>query len=433
MKILRVIQSSARWVISHLLQLSLIPSLFFAVFVVISKIPDTSIEVMAGVKGAYFETASKRVAAQIEKDEFEFNISNTDNSSDIIGEIINPSTKTEAGFVAQDLKGLDLSTVESYGVVVVRGMMLFAKGLPADSDIAAMAGRSVFMLPKGSASTQVCLRILDKYFPGGAKPQYVFAKSEPEAIDQYIRSASGAMCIFDDYQSKSIQQAALAPQSVLLSIPDALALAHDTGWLTTKKIPSGSYSTNPRLPDAELTTIGLPVQFFAKKNLHIGSKVAISRAIFSEFAAHDAIDDRTYPYFAEGSIPQSQRATSVYEGGLPWMYGMMSFKYAVVVDAIFSTYGVWFALLYFLTNLYMFLGFVTPADAFQRRRMRSNERFIGRMATMAEEGAEMSKKDKKHLERLRSSLGRSIVSETQVVASINTILNEVNKPLSPHE
>ena len=219
----------------------------------------------------------------------------------------------------------------------------------------------------------------------------------------------------------------------MLSIPDALALAHDTGWLTTKKIPSGSYSTNPRLPDAELTTIGLPVQFFAKKNLHIGSKVAISRAIFSEFAAHDAIDDRTYPYFAEGSIPQSQRATSVYEGGLPWMYGMMSFKYAVVVDAIFSTYGVWFALLYFLTNLYMFFGFVTPADAFQRRRMRSNERFIGRMATMAEEGAEMSKKDKKHLERLRSSLGRSIVSETQVVASINTILNEVNKPLSPHE
>ena len=94
MKILRVIQSSARWFISHLLQLSLIPSLVFAVFVVISKIPDTSIEVMAGVKGAYFETASKRVAAQIVKDEFVFNISNTDNSSDIIGEIINPSTKT---------------------------------------------------------------------------------------------------------------------------------------------------------------------------------------------------------------------------------------------------------------------------------------------------------------------------------------------------
>ena len=52
---------------------------------------------------------------------------------------------------------------------------------------------------------------------------------------------------------------------------------------------------------------------------------------------------------------------------------------------------------------------------------------------LAEEGADMSKKDKKHLERLRSSLGRSIVSETQVVASIDSILNEVDKPLSPHE
>jgi len=91
---------------------------------------------------------------------------------------------------------------------------------------------------------------------------------------------------------------------------------------------------------------------------------------------------------------------------------------------------VWFALLYFLTNLYMFFGFVTPADAFQRRRMRSNERFIKRMADLAEVGADMSKKDKKHLERLRSSLGRSIVSETQVVASIDSILDDAGKRVS---
>jgi len=49
---------------------------------------------------------------------------------------------------------------------------------------------------------------------------------------------------------------------------------------------------------------------------------------------------------------------------------------------------------------------------------------------LAEEGADMSKKDKKHLERLRSSLGRSIVSETQVVASIDSILDDAGKRVS---
>mgnify|MGYP000745620074 CR=1 FL=1 len=46
---------------------------------------------------------------------------------------------------------------------------------------------------------------------------------------------------------------------------------------------------------------------------------------------------------------------------------------------------------------------------------------------LAEEGADMSKKDMKHLERLRSSLGRSIVSETHVVASIEAILSDRDK------
>jgi len=428
MKIVREVQIYLRWLSSHLLPLSLVFSLLFAIWVVISKIPDTSIEVMAGVKGAYFETASKRIATQTEKDGFTLNISNTDNSSDIIKEIVDPKTKTEAGFVAQDLKGVDLSSVESYGVVSVRGMMLFAKGLPAGSDIASISGQSVVMLPEGSASTQVCMQILNSYYSAAARPRYSFAKSQPDAIDQYLRSASGAICIFDDYQSPSIKQAALAPQSVLLPVPDALALAHDSGWLTTKKIPSGTYSTNPRLPGSELTTIGLPVQFFAKKGLHIGAKVALSRAIFSEFAADDAVDERIYPYFPEGNIPHSHRAESIYGGGLPWMYGMMSFKYAVVADAVLSAYGVWLALLYFLTNLYMFAGFVTPADALQRRRMRSNERFIGRMAALAEDGVHIRKKDVKHLERLRSSLGRSIVNETHVVESIDSILSDGKKP-----
>jgi len=317
--------------------------------------------------------------------------------------------------------------------VVVRGMMLFAKGLPAGSDITSLSRQSIVMLPEGSASSQVCLQILNSYFTGPDRPKYSFAESQPDAIDQYIRNTNGAICIFDDYQSKSIQEAALAAESVLLPVPDALALAQDSGWLTTKKIPSGTYSTNPQLPDVDLTTVGLPVQFFAKRNLHVGEKVALSRAVFAEFAADDAVDERTYPYFPEGNIPHSKRAESIYGGGLPWMYGMLSFKYAAVADAVLSAYGVWLALLYFLTNLYMFFGFVTPADAFQRRRMRSNERFIKRMADLAEEGADMSKKDKKHLERLRSSLGRSIVSETHVVASIDAILNEVNKPLSTHE
>ena len=394
------------------------------VWVFANKVPPTSVEVLAGVKGAYFETASQQIEGFIKKDGFSINISNTDNSSDIVNQIIDPKTKTEAGFVAQDLRGLDLSTVESYGVVAVRGMMLFAKGVAQDSNVMSLAGRPIVMLPETSASSQVCMSVLNKYFSGANKPTYIFASTLPDAIDRFVRSAGEAICIFDDYRSEPIRRAALAWQSVSLSVPDALAIAQDSGWLTTKKIPSGAYSTNPRLPQDELTTIGLPIQFFAKSDLHIATKVALSRAIFSAFSMDDRIDERTYPYFPSGGVPTSDRAESIYGGGLPWMYRLMSFRLAAMFDAVLTAYGVWLALLYFLTNLYMFAGFITPADAFQRRRMRSNERFIKRMTEKIAEGDDISKKDKRHLERLRSALGRSIVNETHNLDSIEAILSD---------
>jgi len=427
MKILRAIQSSARWLTSHLLALSLISSCVFVVWIFANKVPPTSVEVLAGVKGAYFETASQQIESFIKKDGFSIKISNTDNSSDIVNQIIDPKTKTEAGFVAQDLRGLDLATVESYGVVAVRGMMLFAKGVAQDSNVMSLAGKPIVMLPESSASSQVCMSVLNKYFSGANKPTYVFAPTLPDAIDRFVRSAGEAICIFDDYRSEPIRRAALAWQSVSLSVPDALAIAQDSGWLTTKKIPSGAYSTNPRLPQDELTTIGLPIQFFAKSDLHIAAKVALSRAIFTAFSMDDRIDERTYPYLPSGGVPTSDRAESIYGGGLPWMYRLMSFRLAAMFDAVLTAYGVWLALLYFLTTLYMFAGFITPADAFQRRRMRSNERFIKHMTEKIAEGDDISKKDKKQLERLRSTLGRSIVNETQNLDSINAILSERDK------
>jgi hypothetical protein len=155
--------------------------------------------------------------------------------------------------------------------------------------------------------------------------------------------------------------------------------------------------------------------------------VALSRAIFTAFSMDDRIDERTYPYLPSGDVPTSDRAESIYGGGLPWMYRLMSFRLAAMFDAVLTAYGVWLALLYFLTNLYMFAGFITPADAFQRRRMRSNERFIKHMTEKIAEGDDISKKDKKQLERLRSTLGRSIVNETQNLDSINAILSDRDK------
>jgi hypothetical protein len=305
--------------------------------------------------------------------------------------------------------------------------MMFAKGMSEGSDIATFSGGTIYMLPEGSASSQVCVSILDRYFTGSTKPVYSFAETQPEAVDQYVRSSNAGLCLLDDYQSESIRKAALTPDSVLLSVPDALALAQSSGWLTTKRVPSGAWSSQPRRPSIDITSLGGPIQFLAKSNLHVGIQTALSKAIFSAFSEYDPIDEREYPYFPGGDTSYSDRAESVYDGGLPWMYRLLSFRSAATTDAVLSTYGVWFAVLYFLTNLYMFAGFITPADAFQRRRMRSNERFIKHMTEKIAEGDDISKKDKKQLERLRSTLGRSIVNETQNLDSINAILSDRNK------
>ena len=55
MKIWRAIQSSVRWILGHFIALSLVSSCLLMLWVFANKIPPTSVEVMAGVKGAYFE------------------------------------------------------------------------------------------------------------------------------------------------------------------------------------------------------------------------------------------------------------------------------------------------------------------------------------------------------------------------------------------
>ena len=424
------VRSGLRWLMERLLPISLVTSLLLVVWIFAVNVPSKSVEIRAGVKGAYFETASEEIGKYLKKDGINIKISNRADSGNIINDILDPKSKIQAGFVAQDLNGVDMSNIESYGVVNVRAMMMFAKGMSDGSDIATFSGGTIFMLPEGSASSQVCISVLDRYFKGSTKPVYSFAETQPEAVDQYVRSSNAGLCLLDDYQSESIRKAALTPDSVLLSVPDALALAQSSGWLTSKRVPSGAWSTQPRRPSADVTSLGGPIQFLAKTNLHVGIRTALSKAIFSAFSEYDPIDEREYPYFPGGDTSYSDRAGSVYEGGQPWMYRLLSFRSAATMDAVLSAYGVWFAVLYFLTNLYMFFGFVTPADAFQRRRMRSNERFIKRMAALAAEGAHMNRKDQKHLDRLRLSLGRSIVSETQVVASIDSILDDAGKRVS---
>ena len=420
-------RSGLRWLVERLLPISLVLSLLLVVWIFVGNIPGKSVEVRAGVKGAYFQTASEEIGKFLKKDGINIKILNRADSGNIINDVLDPTSKIQAGFVAQDLNGVDMSNIESYGVVNVRAMMMFAKGMSEGSDIATFSGGTIYMLPEGSASSQVCVSILDRYFKGSTKPVYSFAETQPEAVDQYVRSSNAGLCLLDDYQSESIRKAALTPDSVLLSVPDALALAQSSGWLTTKRVPSGAWSSQPRRPSIDITSLGGPIQFLAKSNLHVGIQTALSKAIFSAFSEYDPIDEREYPYFPGGDTSYSDRAESVYDGGLPWMYRLLSFRSAATTDAVLSTYGVWFAVLYFLTNLYMFAGFITPADAFQRRRMRSNERFIKHMTEKIAEGDDISKKDKKQLERLRSTLGRSIVNETQNLDSINAILSDRNK------
>ena len=420
-------RSGLRWLVERLLPISLVLSLLLVVWIFVGNIPGKSVEVRAGVKGAYFQTASEEIGKFLKKDGINIKILNRADSGNIINDVLDPTSKIQAGFVAQDLNGVDMSNIESYGVVNVRAMMMFAKGMSEGSDIATFSGGTIYMLPEGSASSQVCVSILDRYFKGSTKPVYSFAETQPEAVDQYVRSSNAGLCLLDDYQSESIRKAALTPDSVLLSVPDALALAQSSGWLTTKRVPSGAWSSQPRRPSIDITSLGGPIQFLAKSNLHVGIQTALSKAIFSAFSEYDPIDEREYPYFPGGDTSYSDRAESVYDGGLPWMYRLLSFRSAATTDAVLSTYGVWFAVLYFLTNLYMFAGFITPADAFQRRRMRSNERFIKHMTEKIAEGDDISKKDKKQLERLRSTLGRSIVNETQNLESINAILSDRNK------
>ena len=76
MKSFSSVRNGLRWLIERLLLISLIVSLLLVVWIFAGNIPGKSVEVRAGVKGAYFETASVDLGKFLKKDDINIKISN---------------------------------------------------------------------------------------------------------------------------------------------------------------------------------------------------------------------------------------------------------------------------------------------------------------------------------------------------------------------
>ena len=67
------VRSGLRWLVERLLPISLVLSLLLVVWIFVGNIPGKSVEVRAGVKGAYFQTASEEIGKFLKKDGININ------------------------------------------------------------------------------------------------------------------------------------------------------------------------------------------------------------------------------------------------------------------------------------------------------------------------------------------------------------------------
>ena len=353
----------------------------FLLLCLVWQAPPRHIVIEAGPKGGFFDSSALLLKARLEERGVSVAIINSESTLGIIGNVNEPSSKVDIGFIAHEVKSGQYPNVKSLGSVIMDPLFIFARrGLEVHSP-ADFVDLKLGVGPKKTGGRLLTDIILDEY--GITQESSTYIELSLRQMAEALRNGDIDVGFFlQPTTNQIVSDIGVLGYGNLVPIDHASSLVKKYGHLHHLVIERGAFSLLNNLPSSNVNMVGIPATVVAKKDLHPAIVVLVSLALKDAYRPPTLVSTRaSFPSMNyEFDLDADFEADRIYKhspGYVPFLYRIFNFWFAGLLDksALFLS---------FLLSAYFFLYYLGFPRAYDYWKLGIMSRHMHRLESLLE-------------------------------------------------
>src|SRR5512133_3740156 len=324
-----------------LLPLSLLAvAVVWAVLHFVRPAPPSTLTISTGPDGSTFQRSAERYAKAFARNGVTLRLKSSNGSLENLRRLADPASDVDVAFVQVGVKLPDPAQGErrrdlvSLGTISRQPLYILVRGSPPPTRLSELAGKLLVVGPEGSGTRVLVTRLLEAngIAPGGAT---TFMDLDDDLVgDALERGSVDAAFLMGDSASPKVIREIMQRRGVhVMQLSQVDAYLRRFQDLDRIVIPMGAYDLASNFPPADLELVASSVELVARADLH----PAISDLLLEtmhEVHGRPFLLQRAgeFPVAREHDLPLGADARRYYQSGKRWLFKVLPFWVATLVD-----------------------------------------------------------------------------------------------------
>jgi TRAP-type uncharacterized transport system substrate-binding protein len=308
----------------------------------------------------------------------ELRIRQTPNSMEIAGDVRNPQSGVDVGFVAQDVSDPMDASLVSLGQTELQPLFIFTSAdLGRRSVLDDLRGRRIVMPSSNSATTAAAILVFDLYDITPENSSFTFMPLA-DAVHE-LQAGHFDAGVFMLAPENPVVRALASDSSLhLVPISEVRAIANHLPFLRPVVLPRGIYSIADAIPPNDTPMVAAPVSVVARQGLHPYLLYSLLEAMSEVHRPATFLGGAgEFPTPAGSQLRVHPLAVEFYRFGIPWTYRVLPpWLAGAVNDYQFVALGGALLVILYLIAGWLADTFVGLSQALEGSRRRKPEHAI---------------------------------------------------------
>jgi TRAP transporter TAXI family solute receptor len=251
----------------------------------------------------------------------ELRIRQTPNSMEIAGDVRNPRSGVDVGFVAQDVSDPKDASLVSLGQTELQPLFIFTSAeLGRRSVLDDLRGRRIVMPSSNSATTAAAILVFDLYDITPENSSFTFMPLA-DAVHELQAGHFDAGVFMLAPENPVVRGLASDSSLHLVPISEVQAIANHLPFLRPVVLPRGIYSIADAIPPNDTPMVAAPVSVVARESLHPYLLYAMLEAMSEVHRPATFLGGAgEFPTPTGSPLRVHPLAVEYYRSGMPWAY-----------------------------------------------------------------------------------------------------------------
>ncbi|HEX3798270.1 MAG TPA: TAXI family TRAP transporter solute-binding subunit [Verrucomicrobiae bacterium] len=308
-----------------------------AVFYFFHSAPPRTLTISSGPPGSSFESFATNYQAILASNHVTLKIVESQGSEENLARLNDKKSKVDVGFVQGGItNGLQDSKLVSLGSITYQPMLIFYHGTNEVKLLSDFRGKRLALGPAGSGTRALATTLLNLNgvdVGSNATLVDIDATNSPEALQS---GKVDAVFLMGDSASPLImKKLLLSPGVQLFNFEQADGYARKITYLDKLELPMGSIDFGKNIPSQDVFLLGPTVELLAQPNLHPALVDLLLEAAKRVHGSANLLRKKDeFPAPLEHDFPISAEAERFYKSGKGFLYNMLPFWLASLVNRI---------------------------------------------------------------------------------------------------